>query len=227
MVKPQVDLTANKAWLLGFIAGDGCVEAKFGSHYAITICVGTDFYMTMVLAQLFKDIYGITAHVIVRKPTRHSELVTSRNTIYLTKCTRRAVVDDVLSFAQFGVYRWTVPAIVMNGSESIRCAWVRGFSDAEGHVFNRGRSRTVSLTSVNKDGLGQVTEILKGLGVISTTSMHKRSDCRYRDRYTLVIARQESLITYADKIGFVTFSKAGKLDQAVKEIYLWRMLDKV
>jgi len=213
-IKPQGCMSRDKAWLLGFMAGDGNVSvAEDGGAHVSANCGVAEDSANMALAErvaeLFRRIYDVPAHVRVqsRDPGR---LPYCQPILY-----RRAVADDILSHGPIGTYDWTVPAEVRRDKE-LAGAWLSGLWDAEGNVSLDPdvSRRTVSVSSVNELGLRVVKAMVESLGI--RCSWHTDDGKSERSPGCLpenkvMVCSQAAMGGFAEKIGFTHQGKAASL----------------
>lgn len=175
-IKPQGDLTADKAWLLGLIAGDGHVRIRADGSSSVDIACGPDEQLARCAAEVIERVYAVPSNVSWDDQAKYDKVG-----CWHLLCTRKAVCMDLLSLASFGLYSWTVPRDVKRGTRAIRCAWVSGYFDAEGSAIleperaGGGRSRRISAASVNKTAMDDVRDLLVGLGYDVSYSPFKAS----------------------------------------------------
>lgn len=211
-IKPQDPVPSeDKAWLLGHLAGDGSF-CNSGNRRSVSVSAGTDRDVAEMCVKLFQDIYGATTKTLIQSPGKNKRKQES----YVVECYWINVVRDLLSIGSFGVANWRVPRVILQGSDENKCAWLSGIFDADGSIYfkpEKGR-RTVNLTSINKAGLDQVSELLLGLGIRHGRGFRK-GDGRSRDSYLIYITYHEDLERFAARVGFRSPRKQEKLLLAV------------
>ena len=210
-------LTEDKAWLLGHVAGDGCVRTK-KTEMRVGIWAGLDEQIAEHCLDLFASVYGVPSTF-----NRHEPGISGRKHLnFEIVCYRKAVVDDMTSIAPFGVRRWRVPRAVMEGSARVKGAWLSGLFDADGTVGMYGqeadeprKNRVASVASINDHGLRQVEQLLTGFGIRSKWRMwqYPAKNPNSRDRYNLFIYDRESLILFSQYIRFRSVKKQTRLDE--------------
>lgn len=110
-------------------------------------------------------------------------------------------------------YTWYIPKFITNSSKKVTCSWLRAFFDDEAHV-SKSQKRIV-LNIVNKNGLKQIQDLLKKLGILS--KLHGPYKYKKFQSYHLNIYR-DSLKKYANLIGFTHPKKRQNLLELVSYI---------
>lgn len=167
-------LTSEKAYLLGFWAGDGNVQIERDGTSKVSANCGSeteDEQLACFIAESVKKLYGVPCKVRLqkRKPPRRP---------YWQPITyRKAVADDLLSYGPLGTYDWLVPDQVKTGTNEVKAVWLAGFFDAEGHVVHKPEKgqRGTNVTSVNEQGLREARQLLTDLGIGTSFTSHDRS----------------------------------------------------
>lgn len=103
-------------------------------------------------------------------------------------------------------YNWNIPNFILNSHKRIICNWLRAFFDDEGHVPKNRNS--IIITSVNIDGLKQISDMLKKVGIVSRLRGPYKSDKerKHKDFWRLIIPKKY-LSIYHNKIGFTHSGK--------------------
>lgn len=119
------DLTVDKSWLMGLIAGDGCVrtvlEGRWKGTSAMGIACGPDVDRPLAdhAAQVLGQVYRLTPKVWFQNREKWG-----RQRCWMVSVSRRFVCDDLREYAQWGAHRWTIPELVASGTEAVRGAWL-------------------------------------------------------------------------------------------------------
>ncbi len=215
-IKRQGALTEDKAWLLGFLAGDGnvTIEEDGGAHVSAN-CGNSegDEQLAEHVAGLFREIYEIPASVRLQGRDPYE----NREPYWQPITYRKNVALDLRSFGPLGTYDWRVPRRIRH-SLRLSAAWASGFFDADGHArFNLKRSaRSVTASSVNETGLREVPKILERLGIRS--SWHSEPEGRgegWSPGHYVIVCDRRSLERFAEVVGFRCSRKAELLQQAL------------
>lgn len=137
----------EKAWLMGFIAGDGTVT-KNKNEQEVICFPGHDLDVALHCQKLYEMLYGVT--VVVQKLADGYKVITRQKLVY----------DDLISICpSWDTYSWSVPFSWFKTPEE-KAQFVSGWIDADG---NQGHRNPPSGSSVNKKGVYQVSELLKSL----------------------------------------------------------------
>lgn len=166
-------LTSEKAYLLGFWAGDGNVQIESDGTTKVSANCGSeteDEQLACFIAESVKKLYGVPCKV--RLQTRKLP----RRPCWQPITYRKAVAEDLLSYGPLGTYDWLVPNQVKAGTNEVKAAWLAGFFDAEGHVVHKPKKgkREAVVTSVNEQGLREARELLTDLGIGTSFTSHDR-----------------------------------------------------
>lgn len=155
-ILPQGELTPDKAWWLGFAAGDGCLNGGGGRIRGgeIRMICGPDRQLADLCEHLAGSIYGVTSRLTPPK----------RDNCWIVACSSKLLVEDMKSYGAFGVRRWSLPAAVRTGAAALKGAWVAGLTDADGYVQS-SPGRYVEIGSINEAGLRSVGAMLLGMGI--------------------------------------------------------------
>lgn len=207
----------RKAYLLGFMAGDGNVSVSTDGGAQVSANCGqvsdpANRVLADLIAGLLAEIYDVPAKV--REERRVNQ--EGREPYWQPIVYRRAVAEDLLSYGGIGTYDWEVPRAVARKARLFR-AWLSGFSDAEGCVRNdceRG-SRYVSLSSVNRAGLEQVRRLLEDLLKIRCSWSTNDKRAGTLPEHKLLVCNRRSLERFAEQVGFRHPGKAARLAEAL------------
>lgn len=207
-------LTVAKAYLLGFLAGDGHLQYEPRSYsYKVFGCCGQDRDLAEHIARRVTEVYGVPCSVLFQK---RSDGVRQDN--WFAHCGRKLVVEDLHSLTSWGVHTWRVPEPVMTGDDKIKGAWLRGFADADGYVgadVKRGQRR-VCLDSVNMTGLMQAGSLLSALGIRYSWATHNREIEGHSAGHKITLSYHADLKTFYEKVGFECVRKSQILHKAIE-----------
>lgn len=162
-------MTPNKAEILGLLCSEGCYVDTWSKYVVFDKRRSNAYYRcakrrvvefsnkNQNLLKRFQKLINFEYGYIPK--------------VYVSgKCTpkiilaRKAVVEDLVSYSSFGCERWVVPECILNGSESVKTRFIRGFFDGDGtYSMNR-----IVLYSANRDGLHSIYEMLKDLSISSS-----------------------------------------------------------
>jgi hypothetical protein len=215
-IKAQGRLSPDKAWLLGFMAGDGNVgiSADGGAH--VSANCGTkpdDEHLAHQVADLLHELYDVPVKVRFQSRDGHD-----RDPYWQPILYRKGVAEDILSYGPIGTYDWRIPHEVLSRKDELGPSWLSGFFDAEGSVCvdtSKG-SRYASSCSVNEVGLRQAQELFSDLGI--PTSWHKEPGGRTENAMPgcyLIVCNRAALERFSALVGFRSRRKARKLARAL------------
>jgi intein-encoded DNA endonuclease-like protein len=113
----------------------------------------------------------------------------------------------LLSYGKFDTKNWGVPREILKSEDSkIISSFLRGVFDSEGSV----NKSCISMASINKRGIEQVSYLLSKLGINNKVGFAKRG-C-----YVLWIFRRERFKIFNDKVGFTINRKENKLKSIIE-----------
>ena len=220
-IKRQGPLCEDKAYVLGFFAGDGNVTVGAdGSAHVSANCGEVSNPANKVtadrIARMLRGIYDVP--VKVRKELRINQ--EGRQPYWQPILYRKAVAADLLSFGPIGTYDWRVPSRVARRPR-LFAAWLSGFSDAEGHVAHHPESgcRYIAISSVNQSGLEQAGELAgQLLGIRCSWHTDEKKPIRSPgclEEHKILICNRRALEAFADKVGFRQPDKKQTLGEAL------------
>ncbi|MDD5171532.1 MAG: LAGLIDADG family homing endonuclease [Candidatus ainarchaeum sp.] len=189
-----------KARVHGYLCGDGSVsqrpERNNGKmHYEIR------FYpdhqsLIPPFVDAFYSVYGQKPHI--KKLKNH----------YRVAITSTIAAKDLFKDGPFSSTEWRVPRWVMR-SRLYSKEWIMAFFDAEAYI---GRRR-ICVQCVNRNGLGQVREMLRKFGIESKEYVYKRKNPNWNINYHLVITTGR--LAFLKRIGLNHKEKLRRLNADV------------
>lgn len=220
-IRLQSDLTPEeielKAWLLGFIAGDGSIDKD---KRVLTLCPGCDKEMAFYLAEVVDRLYRAPGEPSVVTAVREVQPKLWHNGKRITwepKISRVEVIRDILGLCPGWrevsslTTSWDIPEWIRQ-SPALRRRFVSGLADADGCVtlslIPQHHHRRLSIVSVNRLGLLQVQEVLSWDGIRSEIASEPN---RGRGSFVLYTQNEDSLRLYAKLYGFKGREKSDKL----------------
>jgi len=142
---------------------------------------------------------------VYNKPLR---LIRHKN-FYELRTDSKVIVNDLMSFSEFGISTWKVPGIKDNKSKK---EWVRAFFDAEGYVC---KSR-IRLKTINKSGILAIKKLLNEFGMNTKFYIYKPKNKNWSTNYILDI-KPVDFIKFSKIIGFNHSIKREKLEALLKD----------
>lgn len=203
-----------KAWLLGFLAGDGGFDLSCSPR--VTANLGDSELVDHVI-RAFEDCYeGVRAIAAAGLPSPEGSETGRRKKVYHTvRCNQRMVVDDIMSYGKFGIDEWEVPNFIISSSEEMKAAWLRGYFDADGFVIHdqKVHARYVQADSVNEKALRQVSSLLSSIGIQHSWHAEpaKGNDS---PSFNVRVSYHEDLTRFATLVGFASLRKTALLAAA-------------
>lgn len=193
------NLLLEKARLIGFIMGDGCITSikshQNGRHHDIRF-YPDDEYMLKLFIFDFEKLY-------LKKPNFKK----LKNYYVLTVSCKPAWID-LMSLANFDSVNWEIPKYFKSQEEKIE--WVKVLFDCEGYV-DLIKKRIV-LQSVSEKGINSIKRVLDSLGIESKIYIYKRKNEKWHTNYLLHIMRKDSVFKFYNFINFNHQIKKRKLN---------------
>jgi len=179
-------LSAEKAYILGVLCGDGCINHKMAK---LEIRKDKEFIEAFV--NCLQEVYGLEFKPYYYKK-RDSLIVYAASEI---------ICKDLLGYGKFGTFEWNIPSKVILSNEKIRANFLRGLFDSEGSATKY----VVTMSSANFNGLNEVGKMLEEMGIKNTV--------KKRGKYSYMhICGRERLRMFREKIGFTIRRKQERLE---------------
>jgi len=185
-------MSPEKAYILGVLCGDGYIRPG-----TIQLEIRYDEEFIRRFTECLNIVYGLDfLYKYCEKRNSFKAYITSE-----------IISKDLLRYGKFGTFEWRVPKGILNGNDKkVISNFLRGMYDSEGTVSKS----SIALSSVNKKGLGDISKLLKILGIKSSIYM-------YRNKYyNLYIFRKERFKIYKEKVGFTIKRKENRLNEVLK-----------
>jgi hypothetical protein len=180
-------LSPEKAYILGVLCGDGHIHKGM-----VRLEIRKDEEFIREFANCLKKVYGLEF--------RYKYY--GKRDSFVLYASPESVCDDLLRYGKFGVYKWEVPKEILNCSkEEIICGFLKGIFDSEGSAGKY----LVSMTSINKKGVEDVSLLLEKIGVQNTVGFIKRG------YHIIYITGKERIKRFRDKVGFTIKRKQKRL----------------
>lgn len=194
------------AALLGYVLGDGWVQERQVGF----LIPADEMELEPLLIALFEEVFGVT-------PTKQSR----RHGTYSYQVDRTAIAGWLK-----GLSEKRVPDAILESRNSVVASFLRWLFEADGTCFANGRGRTaIQLRSAERELLRDVQALLLRWGIHSRILWgDKPSPDRMRSEMVrgtrsgnLVIRQANSLLAFAEHIGFPSEKKGEKLAAVIKE----------
>jgi len=167
------DLTAETAWFLGLLAGDGYVRlTQRAGEVSIAIAADQEAIKDKAVSVLGR--FGV--NVGVAEPKKGDGC-------FRVRVKSKQLASFLSRYKQPRV-PLRVPDIVLRGPFEVRAAYVAGLADADGCF--KGHSSLIA-ASVYPDYLKQVQAVLASLGVPSRLSQHREATRRWQALFYLKV----------------------------------------
>lgn len=185
----------HKARICGFLAGDGNLTDK---RYYIR------FFPD------HKSLIGPYMESIKLVYDKEPKIRAKNNHFELTLCSK-VVYQDLQKQCDFGIKNWNLPSKLLDNQEN-SIEWLRAFFDAEGYV----NAKHIKVSSINKNGLNQVRNLLKILKIHSRIYSYQSKNKNHNETYQLMIYRKNGMRRYKEIVNFNHILKMGKLYKQIK-----------
>ena len=180
------ELDTEIAWLLGILAGDGCVHLSDGEYRggAVQISIAPDLPATGDRAAAALRRFGVNAQVIDGDGCKVVSVKSRQLAEYFSQFKRPHTSVSV-------------PECVLRGTPEIRGAWIAGLMDADGSV----KTRPIQVAgSVYPDFLRQVQAVLASLGVVSRMKLIRAAQGNWQDLYTLDVVSRDQVSAFVERV---------------------------
>jgi intein-encoded DNA endonuclease-like protein len=149
-----------RARIVGYLMGDGSVtirKEKGSNEIHHTICFYPDNRLMLnSYLSAFLKVYGVVPNVL------------KWDKYYMVRVYSKAITMDLLNYGSFRSLEWRFPKQFSTKLE--KKEWLRALYDCEGYV---GPS-VITIQSVNKEGLIDVCNLLKEVGVTGRLYSYNR-----------------------------------------------------
>ena len=196
------------AELVGYFVADGCLSTLNQKPGRFVFSVPHDTPdVEEWLIETFKG-FGITPGR-EQKPNDASALIVARS-VTLAEWWQAAGLDKE------GALRAEIPELIRTASPKCVRAFLRGLFEGDGGVTPYGQP---SLTSISKELIVQVQQLLLGLGIVSRISRVDRKGDSFgkHSRYELRISHRPSILAFAETIGFRSQLKRRRLAARIEK----------
>lgn len=148
--------TAIKAYFLGFITADGCIQSNAGSSVGLTITIHAQ---DIHLLEKLKQEMGNESN-IMRIRTKHTQSDDMKNHCRLA-IFNRDLYNDLISQGLTSKKTLTIPNIISNVPEQFRKAFVLGYFDGDGSASYNPSSKQMNISFRGTHGLlGGIADVL-------------------------------------------------------------------
>jgi hypothetical protein len=198
---------------MGFLTGDGWCRK---SGYRIGFIVSQkEEELLQPLLQMAENLFELRAKISQRGYPGQVVMMNDGRQITRTMYVTNVEYDsknvvEMLAFLKENSKNRGVPSSIFQSPNSVVGSYLKWLFEADGTVFNKGRSRrAIQLKSTSLKLLRDVQLLLLRFGIHSRIIRHKAGS-------NLVIRRGPSIVKYAKHVGFASNIKATKLSELVK-----------
>ena len=145
--------------IVGFLCAEGSHNLSFSSYYEKT---KNGFRWRQNKRQERITFYNKDTNLmrhfqkVLSQAYNHPFRITKDNRINIAK---KTIVRNLLSYTDFGYFKWKVPQQIKDSSLPVKIAFIRGYFDGDGTAKS-----SIRFFSVNKPSLKEVSNLLKYLG---------------------------------------------------------------
>ncbi len=189
-----------RALLCGFLAGDGSVQVRREGkyfHYQLDFFPDDELMMNTYI-DIVKCLYS-------KVPS-----VRFRDNVFHVRLTSKAILLDILSYANFGLKSWNIPCFISNNPLRMSL-WLKGFFSAEAYVGKK----EIKVQTVNETGMAELSSLLSNLGIDHSCYSYTPKIKNHSKTYIVVIGRKEARLKYFRKVGFFHSKKHTKLSHTL------------
>mgnify|MGYP001565342410 CR=1 FL=1 len=199
-----MEMDENLASVHAYLCADGYViknpETQKHKYYMIGFR-NTNLTLLKDFQERFEKVFDTKPYLIERQRCR----IGSKD-IY-EKLTKK--------FGSFYSWKWKMPDLNNDLSKN----WLRAYFDCESWITCKShQNRMIGVDCVNEEGIRQVGDALKRLGINSL--LKKRTT---RNIFSLKIYGKDNIVKFRDKINFLHPEKKEKLELAIRDFmdYKW------
>ena len=111
--------------------------------------------------------------------------------------TSKVIVEDLVKYASFGLYCWTIPYSLL-GSNKAKILWLKAFFSAEAYVSQY----SIKIQTVNVKAMKEVSKMLLDLGIENRYYEFTPKNVRHSKVGIIFINKKASRKRYYELIGF-------------------------
>lgn len=210
-------LSQERAYLLGVMCGDGCVfsgkvnKEKYNYNLYVVYLAVRDKEFIDEFIRCMEIVYGFTPSLYLQERNKINK---KWSDIWVAKTARKEVYLDLGPY-NFGTKTWRVPnEIMISNNKKIIGSFLKGFYDSEGSVLVGPRSFSITSHSTNLNGLEDIKQLLKKLGIESSRiSIDKRPN---QPVFYFSISRKSNAEIFLNRVGFTILRKRIKAEENLK-----------
>lgn len=187
--KKHENLSSEKSYILGVLCGDGYIDKK-----VIRLEIRKDEEFIKEFSECIEKVYGLKYEYKYYK---------KRNTFVLA-ISNMTMCKDLNKYGNFRTKTWNVPLEILNSNKEVMAKFLKGFYDSEGSVTKY----SISLASINKKGILEISRLLKRLNI--------KSKVKNYNYPTILIGRRENIMLFKEGVGFTIKRKQERLEGMYK-----------
>jgi len=152
-------LTDSKlSWFLGFLCGDGCVHRDC---YTVNVS-GTDTKLLKKFLKHTNELFGLQQKFNPYTFTNQIGTNYQKVVIY----SKELYYYLIKNFGSFYSSDWNVPIYILNGKNSLKFAFLKGYFEADGSFnFYRKKYGKIRFVSINRRVLEGIQRLLEDIGI--------------------------------------------------------------
>lgn len=100
-----------------------------------------------------------------------------------------------------------IPQVILSSPENVACAFLRGYFEGDGSTHEDGYP---TLASASENLVNTVQQLLLSLGIVSSKGKTIDKQNENHITYTLAIVPEKDVVTFIDKIGFISGEKKSR-----------------
>jgi len=193
-VKLPTQMTTDLAYLIGYTIGDGCLSGNNlikRSQFRVRIASDTKQFLEQTIDSLFTSLFSIKGKMYKISNSRCYEYSIQSKVLYLFF----NKICDIPIGKKKG--KLIIPKIILRSSKKIKFAFVSGFFDADGCIYEK--QKLINFAQADKGFLEELSDLLNDLGINTRPIYTKNKELGIT--YELSI-RFNSLQNFLDNIKF-------------------------
>jgi len=170
-IKLPTDITADLAYLIGYVIGDGCLSGKNlikRSQFRIRIASDTKKFLNQIINPLFHQLFSIKGRIYKITNSQCYELSVQSKVLYLFL----NKICDIPIGKKKG--KLTIPTIISKGSKKIKFAFISGFFDADGCIYEK--QKAIIFAQADRKFLTMLRRLLNNLNINMRPIYTKRKE---------------------------------------------------
>ncbi len=193
--KNHENLLKEKARLIGFIMGDGCISPiNKQSHHDIRF-YPDDVKVAEIFISDFEKLY-------LKKP-----VIKNLGRYFSVHVSSKPAWEDLIKRGKFDSLNWEFPDNLKSKKEKIE--WLKALFDCEAYVDIK--KKRISFQTISREGIDSIQNLLREFNINSKIYVYTRKNPKWNKNYLLFIMGKENVYNFSQQIGFNHSSKKEKL----------------